>query len=203
MQLSNEKILNFYMEAYNKEKKTICSGSWLKLEQIVYSDNHGIARNWETATRIRGRGAVAIIAILKPSNKIILIRQYRPPASGYVIEFPAGLIDEGETPEQTAVRELQEETGYTGTVDSILPPSFSSPGLSGEQVNLVFMTVEEHSKHNELLETSFDDGEHVETLTVNLSQLDSFLVEQFKTGDLMDAKVLAFAQGWKFCRQNW
>lgn len=47
---------------------------------------------------------------------IVLQKQYRPPLGKRVIEFPAGLVDKGETPEETAVRELREETGYIGVV---------------------------------------------------------------------------------------
>lgn len=197
MQPSIEKFLNFYMKPINKERTTISSGNWLKLEKLIYTDSHGVERDWETATRLNAHGAVAVIAILKPSNKIILIRQYRPPANGYVIEFPAGLIDDGESPKITAGRELLEETGYTGKIESILPPSFSSPGLSGEQVYLALMTVDENAFENKILETNFDDGEHVETLTVHLSELDFFLNERFIKGDLMDSKVLTFASASK------
>jgi ADP-ribose pyrophosphatase len=46
----------------------------------------------------------------------MIIVQYRPPVEAFCVEFPAGLIDEGESPEEAAVRELGEETGYSGKV---------------------------------------------------------------------------------------
>ena len=51
----------------------------------------------------------------KPVSTMIIV-QYRPPVEAFCVEFPAGLIDEGESPEQAAVRELKEETGYSGKV---------------------------------------------------------------------------------------
>lgn len=57
--------------------------------------------------------------------EIVLQKQYRPPIDKIVIEVPAGLIDEGETAEQAAVRELKEETGYVGQVTEITPLMFN------------------------------------------------------------------------------
>lgn len=55
----------------------------------------------------------------------MLQKQYRPPIDKIVIEVPAGLIDEGETAEQAAVRELKEETGYVGQVTETTPLMFN------------------------------------------------------------------------------
>lgn len=62
--------------------------------------------------------AIQIIAVLeKPTGpELLLEKQFRPPTGKVTIEFPAGMVDEGETPEQAAVRELKEETGYVGEV---------------------------------------------------------------------------------------
>jgi len=54
----------------------------------------------------------------------VLEKQFRPPVGKVCIEIPAGLIDEGETPEEAAVRELREETGYVGDVSVSSPLMF-------------------------------------------------------------------------------
>ena len=61
---------------------------------------------------------MGIVAILqKPTGpEILLQKQFRPPINKVSIEVPAGLVDPNESPAQTAIRELKEETGYVGTV---------------------------------------------------------------------------------------
>ncbi len=57
---------------------------------------------------------VNIVAVT-PENKILVVRQFRFGAGKPTTEIPAGMVDEGETPEHAARRELKEETGYTTT----------------------------------------------------------------------------------------
>jgi ADP-ribose pyrophosphatase len=60
---------------------------------------------------IQGKDFVVIVAATR-ENRILLVRQYRPPVAAVTLELPAGHIEPGETPEQAARRELVEETGY-------------------------------------------------------------------------------------------
>jgi ADP-ribose pyrophosphatase len=75
------------------------------------------------------RPDAAIIVPITESNQVVLVRQYRPPLEMMELGLPAGLVEEGERPEEAARRELAEETGYTGGVWEPLGSLASSPSL--------------------------------------------------------------------------
>lgn len=64
---------------------------------------------------VRESRGFCVVFALTPQRGVLLVRQYKHGIGEIVTELPAGMIDEGETPEACAVRELAEETGYTGT----------------------------------------------------------------------------------------
>lgn len=80
-------------------------------------------------------GAVGIIPITK-DNKIVFVRQYRKPLEKTILEIPAGRLEEGESPEVTAIRELEEETGYTTDKISLVTSFYTSPGFANERIYL-------------------------------------------------------------------
>jgi len=173
--------------------KEFAAGNWLALNRIAYLDNHGVERIWESVSRKKSAGAVAIICTLIPSGRLILVRQYRPPADNMVIEFPAGLVNPGESPEETAVRELREETGYRGRLIRMVPDTFSSPGLSSEIVRLAVMEADENAQGE--LVTEFDETEDIETLLVDPAEMENFLLDATRRGDQVDGRVSAFSVG--------
>lgn len=178
-----------------KKREKISSGKWLYMENIEYVDRKGSIHSWESVMRTNTQGAVVIIAEMSASKSFILVRQYRPPAGGYVIEFPAGLIDPGEKPEETALRELFEETGYKGTISEKFSPSYSSPGMTGETVQIIKVKVDEKLKENINAVPKFDGAEDIETFIVKKDELLSFLNEREASGDLIDSKVISYALG--------
>ena len=88
---------------------------------------------------IEHNGAVAIVAIDTEKN-ILLVRQFRHAAGKELLEIPAGGIDPGETPEDTARREMQEETGYTPGKLELLGGFYSAPGYASEYLYLFLAT---------------------------------------------------------------
>lgn len=178
-----------------KSSQEIGRGKWLVLKDLSYIDQAGDGRRWESVSRVGERGAVAMVATLRPSRSLILTRQYRPAVDGFVIEFPAGLIDDGETAEAAAVRELAEETGFHGRVDHVLPAAHSSPGLTGEWVAIAMMTVDGMAPANLSPCPRMEASEFIETFIVPKDGLMDFIIEREALGDRLESKILSFAIG--------
>ena len=79
---------------------------------------------------LRIRDYAAVVAVT-PEGRILAVRQYRPALERYTIELPSGIVDDGETPETSARRELLEETGYqAGAMESLGPMTPDNGRLS-------------------------------------------------------------------------
>lgn len=168
------------------------AGRFLSFNLIEWTDSHGVARNWESAERVSGAGAVLIVPRLEPSGRILLIRQFRPPAGRDVYEFPAGLIDSGEAAAAAALRELREETGYAATINRVTPPAYTTPGLSDETVYMVEAVIDENAPENARPETHFDPSEMIESIPVKRSDLPDFYQRETARGAAFDAKLAAY-----------
>lgn len=179
-------------------KKLLGQGKWISIHELEYIDRKGVKRSWECVKRTRNAGAVVIICKLIPSGKMVLIRQFRPPAGKLVWEFPAGLLEEGEAPESAAIRELEEETGFKGEVKAVLPPSFSSPGLASEQLHFVIM--EAPDTPEEARKTNFDESEDIETFLFPADTLFETLNTFMANGEKVDSKLLAYAAGMHYTK---
>jgi ADP-ribose diphosphatase len=183
------------------DKKNVCRlavevterGKWLQLSTIKYRAHDGMEHSWECADRVASNGAVVIIPLLKSTNEVILVRQYRPPVDKYVIEFPAGLIDDGESAETTAKRELLEETGYRCSVLSVSSNTYNSPGMSGERTEIAMVEVDEAFHINNSPVTQMEGTEDIETFIVKRDNLMTFIQQAEASGDGIDSKVMAFA----------
>ncbi|WP_024620761.1 NUDIX hydrolase [Metaclostridioides mangenotii] len=84
-------------------------------------------------------GAVGIVAITD-ENKIVLVKQFRKPIEDALVEIPAGKLEIGENPKECAIRELQEETGYTADNIKLIHKFYSSAGFSNEKIFIYLAT---------------------------------------------------------------
>ncbi len=80
----------------------------------------------------RAEGVVIYPLLREDPSRIVLLRQYRYPIGDWIYELPAGLIDEGESPEEAAVREMKEETGLDMVVCPDVDPIWQQPYYMGQ-----------------------------------------------------------------------
>ncbi|ELQ44038.1 ADP-ribose pyrophosphatase [Pyricularia oryzae Y34] len=169
---------------------------WTKLVKIAYKDPNGTERTWESAERrTRPKNSeidgVGIVAILEKSTgpEIILQKQFRPPLDKVTIEVPAGLVDAGETAEQSAVRELKEETGYVGKASETSTIMFNDPGFTNTNLRMVHVTIDMSLPGNQNPKPELEESEFIEVFTVPLSKLWEECKKLEAEGCAIDARV--------------
>lgn len=128
--------------------KKLTDAKWINLFDVSYRDKTGRERNWQVVSRNRrpkcvsGKfdipDAVLMIPFHTTEQKLVVLREYRVSLAGFQYEFPAGLMDEGESIKEASQRELMEETGLALTrITGISPPLYNTAGLTDESVVLV------------------------------------------------------------------
>lgn len=135
--------------AGTKEVTALTNNKFLNLYNVIENNkNYYIAsrRKKEELTCITGKhnkcDAVMVIPQFK-NGDLILLKQYRKAVGDYVFEFPAGLVDPGESIDMTATRELKEETGLDVLdMELYMKPSYSSVGMTDECVAIYKATVD-------------------------------------------------------------
>ncbi len=131
---------------------------------------------------VKHPGAVAIIALTE-DKKIVLVEQYRKPLERTMLEIPAGKIEPGEEPKLTAIRELEEETGYRARSFEYLQTFSTSPGFADEIIHLYV------AKELEKVEQPAvgDEDEFIEVLEVTVEEAEEFIANE----RIYDAKTVA------------
>jgi ADP-ribose pyrophosphatase len=143
---------------------------------------------WEFASRTNNINAVVILA--EYDGKVILIDQPRVPPDCRCIELPAGLVgdeDTDATVETTAVKELEEETGFTAERVERLGDFYASPGMLSES----FTLVRAHGVRR-IGEGGGDENEDINVHLVERSEIANFIEQKRAGGFGVDVKLLLF-----------
>jgi ADP-ribose pyrophosphatase len=143
--------------------KFLANGKEISKELVEYSDS------------------VGIIPLDKDLN-LVLIQQYRFAARKLLIEIPAGKIESGETPVNAAIRELNEETGLTGTLEPLIN-WYLAPGYSTEKMHI--FVARDLIKCKKRLAMDSDEKIVIRTMTLNSA------VRKCVSGSIQDCKTIS------------
>lgn len=145
--------------------------------------------DWQYVERKKGKEAVAVIAMTE-GGELILTEQFRRPLNANVIDFPAGLVGDGEgsdDPEETAKKELEEETGFTCDSVELLTKGPTSAGITSEIVSLY-----RAKGVRKIGEGGGVGGERITVHLVALSGIRKWLHDKERDGALVDIKLGAY-----------
>ncbi|MCZ2259513.1 NUDIX domain-containing protein [Sporosarcina sp. G11-34] len=169
----------------NYEEKTLSSETIyegkiisLRVEDVELPDGNHAKREL-----VKHPGAVAILPITA-DGKLVLVEQYRKALDRTLVEIPAGKIDHGEEPKITAIRELEEETGYGAKEFTYIQSFATSPGFADEIIHL-YLARELYEIEEPALG---DEDEFIGLLEVTIEEAEAMV----KNEQIFDAKT-AFA----------
>tara|TARA_Y100000589_G_scaffold330292_1_gene379503 strand:- start:1944 stop:2504 length:561 start_codon:yes stop_codon:yes gene_type:complete len=131
---------------------------------------------------IKHPGAALAVPITR-DNKVIILRQYRFAVSRYLLEFPAGTLEIGESPLNSIKREIQEETGYRANQWDELGILVPAPGYADEEI---FLFLARELTKLELVPDG-DLDEDIEVLIKDPKELDNLIESGRET---LDAKTI-------------
>jgi ADP-ribose pyrophosphatase len=171
--------------------RELVRGKFIKLDQDTVRFPDGSTGELDI---VRHPGASAIVPFLSgplgDEPQVLMLRQFRYAAGGYLYEIPAGTLDGDESPLECAIRELKEETGCTADHIEPMTTILTTPGFTDEVIHLFMATGLTHGEPNR------EADEFVDLVTMRLSEA----LERISKGEITDAKTalaLMFAAGFK------
>jgi nudix-type nucleoside diphosphatase (YffH/AdpP family) len=174
------------------EKKRTILDDFFKVEEAYLQFEKFNGEMSDTVRRIsleRGN-SVAVLVFNNQTNKLVLISQFRYPTHdkghGWTIEAIAGIIDSDETPEESARREVTEETGLNLSTLEHITTFYPSPGGSSELVYLYYAEVSGHPVDRDNTGGLISEGEDIQSIEISLEDA----LGKIKSGDIMDAKTI-------------
>lgn len=160
--------------------KNIYKGKVVTLNVDTVRLPNGVTVDLET---IRHPGAAAVVPI-KSDGTVVLIRQFRHAAGGFIYEIPAGKLHPGEDPLNCASRELEEEVGYRASSFELLSSIFTAPGFADEVIHVYKATGLTKGRQQ------LDRDEVLEIVEMPLEQA----IERIQDGTIRDGKTIVGLQ---------
>ena len=160
--------------------KQIYKGRVVTLNIETVALPNGVTVDLET---IRHPGASAVVP-LKDDGTVVLIRQFRHAAGGFIYEIPAGKLNPGEDPLSCAARELEEEIGYRASSFVLLSRIFTAPGFADEVIHVYKATGLTKGQQQ------LDRDEVLDVIEMPLSEA----VAKIEDGTIRDAKTIVGLQ---------
>ena len=157
--------------------KEVFQGKHISVFDETWRNNAGFLNNYDV---VRSPDAVVIVA-LDDEGSVLLVRQHRAGAGGYVLECPAGGINIGELSIDCARRELREETGFASSSIEQIGNFWTIPGFASERM-YVFL-----AKHLVFDPLEPDDDEDLELLHIPFKEA----LSRARDGQFLDAKTIA------------
>ena len=174
----------------------------------VFDDVFAIDEAWVSFEKLDGtmsasqrrlvfeRGdSVAALLHDREADRFVLVRQFRYPTHakgpGWILETVAGVVDEGETPEETVRREVEEESGYQVHALEHVSTFYTSPGGSSERIHLYYAAVGATDRVGDGGGVA-SEGEDIEIVDVAAHELPRMI----ERGELADAKTLIAVLWW-------
>ena len=117
------------------DQKTVAKSNLFEIEALSLDFSNGEQRTFERISGNNKRGSI-LVAAISEANDLMLVREYGAGLDQMVLAFPKGLVDEGETPQQAADRELMEEIGWRGNEWLSLGLLAASPGYMTSQTHV-------------------------------------------------------------------
>ncbi|MCP9452446.1 MAG: NUDIX hydrolase [Nitrospira sp.] len=150
----------------------------LNIEQVLLPNGETV----ELET-IRHPGAAAVVPI-KDDGRVVLVRQFRHAAGGFIYEIPAGKLQPGEDPVRCAERELEEEVGYRASSFTLLCSILTAPGFADEVIHIYQATgLAKGCQH-------LDRDEVLEVIEMSLPEA----IKKIDAGIIRDAKTIVGLQ---------
>ncbi len=176
--------------------------SWTRLESRIIADYDFLSIR-EDRYRFEPTGAEApfvvcdsadwaLVIATTTDDDIILVRQYRHGIQEVVLEVPGGVVDEGESPEEAAIRELQEETGFAAGSVRLLGKMMPNPAINSAYCHVVLA-----EDCRETGEPQLDPFEKIEVLLRPMSQVP----EMVRTGEISHGLVIAAFGLMNYCKE--